>query len=450
MARNPNGGRPDMSMIDTHDLKGGATRVFRQKRIVSAALPLAILGYLVYVWFAFGVPDLIQRANGENARILVADAYSYKVHVTRDNRSGEVEVRIEGEAKGAYPEGEGPAWVGLGSEETVIDLGDGHVVTYIGANAVTYDIPDYGLMSFEVSRSQGVIADYPGGVEPDFVNASRNRVAVTTEAGRLSVTRNRTEVFRYFYGWELFFFTLDSDYHGKSFGQVMGAAFSGEAGAIWNDFWYNKMWRHGDVYWAIFETILMAFLGTVGAAALSLPIAFLAAKNFTPLAPVRFVVRRVLDFVRGVDALIWTIILSRAFGLGPMTGALAILITDTGTFGKLFSEALENVDDKQIEGVQSTGAKPIQRYRFGVIPQVTPVLISQILYFLESNTRSATIIGAITGGGIGLLLTQAIITQKDWEEVSYYIVLIVLMVIFMDWVSGWLRRKLIHAGEGGH
>ena len=67
---------------------------------------------------------------------------------------------------------------------------------------------------------------------------------------------------------------------------------------------------------------------------------------------------------------------------------------------------------------QSTGAKPIQRYRFGVIPQITPVLLSQVLYFLESNTRSATIIGAITGGGIGLLLTQAIITQKDWEEVS--------------------------------
>ena len=109
------------------------------------------------------------------------------------------------------------------------------------------------------------------------------------------------------------------------------------------------------------------------------------------------------DFVRGVDALIWTVILARAFGPGPLTGALAILVTDTGTFGKIFSEALENVDQKQIEGVQSTGANAPQRYRFGVIPQVTPVLLSQLLYFLESNTRSATVIGAITGGGIGLL-----------------------------------------------
>ena len=85
----------------------------------------------------------------------------------------------------------------------------------------------------------------------------------------------------------------------------------------------------------------------------------------------------------------------------------------------------------------------MQRYRFGVIPQIVPVLLSQVLYFLESNTRSATIIGAITGGGIGLLLTQAMITQKDWEEVTYYIILIVLMVMGMDTVSSWLRRKLI-------
>ena len=147
--------------------------------------------------------------------------------------------------------------------------------------------------------------------------------------------------------------------------------------------------------------------------------------------------------LRGVDGLIWTIILSHAFGPGPMTGALAILITDTGSFGKMFSETLENIDDKQIEGIRSTGANAVQRARFGVIPQITPVLLSQVLYYLESNTRSATVIGAIVGGGIGLLLTQAIITQKDWEEVSYYMVLIVLMVMAMDTFSGLLRRRLI-------
>ena len=133
-----------------------------------------------------------------------------------------------------------------------------------------------------------------------------------------------------------------------------------------------------------------------------------------------------------------------------MTGALAILVTDVGGFGKSFSEALENVDEKQIEGVQSTVAKPIQRYRFGVIPQVTPILLSQILYYFESNTRSATIIGAITGGGIGLFLTQAMQTQNYWENVTYYIILIVIMVMVMDTISGWLRRKLIKGDGEGH
>ena len=208
------------------------------------------------------------------------------------------------------------------------------------------------------------------------------------------------------------------------------------------------MWRHNDIAWAIGETILMAFVGTMGAAMIALPLAFMAAKRFTPILLLRAATRRLFDFVRGVDALIWTVVLARAFGPGPLTGALAILITDTGTFGKTFSEAIENVDEKQIEGVTSTGAKPLQRYRFGVIPQVVPVLLAQVLYFLESNTRSATIIGAITGGGIGLMLTQAIQTQKDWEEVAYYIILIIVMVMLMDWLSGWLRGKLIGTKDG--
>lgn len=440
-----------MTMLDARqDLRSQTETIFRRKRIVTFAVPAVILLYFGYIFFAFDVPGLWRGASADNARALVADTYSYKTHVTRDNRSGEVSIAIEGERKGAYPEGKSPAWVTPG-ETTVIDLEDGHVITY-GPEIITYDVPEFGRMSFRISRSKGVVADYPVADEnlPDWINASKNRVTVTTGAGRLTITRNRTEVFRYFAGWELFFFTLDSPYHGLSFSEVMSRVFDGEAGKILSEFWNNPMWLHKDVAWAIFETVLMAFLGTMGAAFLALPMAFFASRNFTAVMGIRFGVRRLFDFLRGVDALIWTIILTRAFGLGPLTGALAILITDTGTFGKLFSEALENVDEKQIEGVRSTGAKPVQRIRFGVIPQITPVLISQVLYYLESNTRSATVIGAITGGGIGLLLTQAMITTKDWEEVTYYIVLVVLMVIFMDWLSGILRRRLIRGDDGGH
>ncbi|WP_171100654.1 phosphonate ABC transporter, permease protein PhnE [Ruegeria sp. HKCCD7255] len=432
--------------LTTQALKVDAERLFNRKRIVNFGLPGLVLVYLIYVFFAFDVPGLAERANWENGKTLVSDSYSYKTHVERDNRNGEISVAIEGERKGAYPDGSAPDWVALG-DTTVIDLEDGHVVRF-GPETVEYDIPGYGTVRATPSRSAGVQAELPAGEVPDWINLSKNRLAVKTDAGRLTVTRNRSEVFRYFTGWELFWFTLDSPYYGKAFPELASRAVSGEAGAIFNDFWTNKMWRHQDVAWAIFETILMAFLGTLGAGMIALPLAFLATRNFNPLQSLRFATRRVFDFVRGVDALIWTVVLARAFGPGPLTGALAILVTDTGTFGKIFSEALENVDEKQIEGVQSTGANAPQRYRFGVIPQITPILLSQLLYFLESNTRSATVIGAITGGGIGLLLTQAIITQKDWEEVAYYIVLIILMVMLMDWFSGWLRRRLIQ-GETG-
>ncbi len=447
-----------MSMTETADFKGEASRLFGRKRLFNFGLPAVILAYFVYVFFAFDIPGLSERASIDNARALVADSYSHKTHVLYDARSESIEIAIEGERKGTYAEGTAPDWVNLTETGMVAQLGRGHVVTYEG-EWVRYDIPDFGMIEARPSRS-GVEMVFPQGDmedQPEWINASKNRLAVTTDRGRLTVTRTRAELFKYEMGWELFFFTLDSPFHGRGFGELVGLAVSGERlrpdvsniGAMWHDFWNNAMWRHAEVMWAVFETILMAFLGTFGAAMLALPLAFMAARNFSPFMAVRFGVRRVFDFVRGVDALIWTIVLARAFGPGPLTGALAILLTDTGTFGKLFSEALENVDEKQIEGVQSTGAKPMQRYRFGVIPQITPVLLSQLLYYLESNTRSATIIGAITGGGIGLLLTQAIITQKDWEEVSYYIVLIVLMVMAMDTISGWLRRRLIQSDDAG-
>jgi phosphonate transport system permease protein len=432
--------------------KTSATTLFFRKRVAAFALPAIILAYLFYIVISFDVPGLAKRASLENAGILASDSWSYKVHVTRDNRRGGTSYAIEGERKGAYEEGTHPAWVNpTNADDVIIDLEGDYLVHFLPNNAAVFDIPEFGRI--EVQLVDGIIKTNLSEPIPDWVNLSDRRITITTDAGRMSMTSSRTEVHRYFAGWELFWFTLDSPYHGHSLGTI----FFGDridptrrnlSGAI-SDFWNNGMWRHKDVAWAIGETILMAFLGTMGAAMIALPLAFFAAKKFSPFAALRFGMRRIFDFVRGVDALIWTVVLARAFGPGPLTGALAILLTDSGTFGKIFSEALENVDDKQIEGVASTGAKPLQRYRFGVIPQVVPVLLAQILYFLESNTRSATVIGAITGGGIGLMLTQAIQTQKDWEEVAYYIVLIIGVVMLMDWFSGWLRGRLI-GGKDGH
>ncbi|MEM8980649.1 MAG: phosphonate ABC transporter, permease protein PhnE [Pseudomonadota bacterium] len=437
-----------MSVSGLQDAKAKADLMFRRKRRVAFAIPTLVLAYLIYVFFAFDIGDLVARANWSNAATLASDSWSHKVHVTRNNRSGKIRYAYEGERKGTYPKGTRPAWV-TGDEVISVDLGEGHIVRYLPQNRTEIDIPGFDRIEVQ-AQERNLITNLPDALPEDLasmMSISSRRIAITTGQGRVTLTGARTEVFRYFAGWELFWFTLDSPYHGKSFGEIaLGAQIDPERsnlkGAL-ADWWTNKMWRHGDVAWAIGETILMAFLGTMGAALVALPLAFVAAKRFTPILLFRAVIRRLFDFVRGVDALIWTVVLVRAFGPGPLTGTLAILITDTGTFGKTFSEALENVDQSQIDGVASTGAKPLQRYRFGVLPQVMPVLLSQVFYVLESNTRSATIIGAITGGGIGLLLTQAIQTQKDWEEVAYYIALIVVMVMLMDWVSGWLRGRLI-------
>jgi len=440
-----------MAMTETEGttLHTTITGMFKSKQRLAMAVPAIILAYLVYIFFAFDVPGLAEKARLDNAAILASDFVSYKTHVTRDNRTGEVEFAVEGEAKGTYPPGMLPEWVTQTGEVTRIDLGQGNIVEYEGEGA-RYWVPDFGVI--DIRPVDGKLAlTLPPGPVPAWINASDTRISVTTEAGRFNFTRSKVETFRYHFGWELFFFTLKSPFYGKGPGELLAVSLWGDrvdpdrtnAGYIVSEVWNNKMWRHKDVLWAIGETILMAFLGTVAGAIIALPLAFFAASNFAPVVAIRFAMRRVFDFVRGVDALIWTIILSRAFGPGPMTGALAIMITDIGSFGKTFSEALENIDEKQVEGIRSTGANALQRARFGVIPQITPLLLSQVLYFLESNTRSATVIGAIVGGGIGLLLTQAISTQKDWEEVAYYIVLIVLMVMLMDTLSGWLRRRLI-------
>jgi phosphonate transport system permease protein len=422
----------------------------RRRRLVALVVPGFLLVYLAYVVVAFDVAGLAQRARLDNAAILLADTWSHRVHVARDNRTGEVEVAIDGSRRATYAPERWPEWVRATGGDTVVELRRGHSVTFAADGSVVYEQPGEAPLVIRVVEGR-VMTDLAGPV-PDWVSASDRRVAVTTEGGRLAVTRNNAEAMRTEPGWALFWFALDSPYHGQGFWTLLtGPRVDPERSnllGMWQDFWGNGIWRHGDVAWAIGETVLMAFLGTVGAAGLALPLAFLAARNVTPLAGLRFAVRRAFDFVRGVDALIWTIALSRAFGPGPLTGTLAIMVTDSGTFGKLFSEALENVDRRQEEGVASTGAAPLQRWRFGIIPQLVPVLASQLLYMFESNVRSSTIIGAITGGGIGLLLTQAMQTGQDWEDATYYVVLILLMVFALDGLSGRIRRRIIRGREG--
>lgn len=194
--------------------------------------------------------------------------------------------------------------------------------------------------------------------------------------------------------------------------------------------------------WAIGETLAMAFLGTLFAALMAVPIAFLASKNVFRFSPGRFVVRRGMDFLRGVDQLIWALIFVRAVGLGPLAGIMAIMISDTGTLAKLFSESVENVDRKPVEGVRASGGDAVQTIRFGLFPQVLPMFLSSALYMFESNVRSATILGIVGAGGIGYQLSERIRGHR-WEEACLILIMILVTVAVIDVISKQLRQRLI-------
>jgi phosphonate transport system permease protein len=195
-------------------------------------------------------------------------------------------------------------------------------------------------------------------------------------------------------------------------------------------------------FWAIIESLGMAFLGTLIGSIFAFPLSFLAAKNIIPVWFFHFGIRRFFDVLRGVDVMIWALIFVRAIGLGPLAGIMAIAISDIGTLSKLFSEAIENVDRKQVEGVKAAGASQIKVVRFGVIPQVLPVILSFALYMFESNTRSATILGLVGAGGIGLLLADRIRTHV-WDQASVIILMILVTVYGIDFLSKKLRERLI-------
>jgi len=193
---------------------------------------------------------------------------------------------------------------------------------------------------------------------------------------------------------------------------------------------------------AMGETLAIAFLGTLIATVVAFPISFLAAGNTTPHAVIRFAIRRVLDTIRSVDALIWALVFVGVVGLGPFAGILAIAVSDTGALGKLFSEAIESTEERARESVLASGGTSLLAVRFGLLPQVLPIIAGQILYYFESNVRSATIIGIVGAGGIGLQLSEQIRTY-DFDQVAFAVIMILITVSIIDWISSKLRFAII-------
>jgi phosphonate transport system permease protein len=193
---------------------------------------------------------------------------------------------------------------------------------------------------------------------------------------------------------------------------------------------------------AMGETLAIAFLGTLIASVLAMPLSLLAAENTTPSRALRFAIRRLLDCIRGIDTLIWALVFVGVVGLGPFAGVLAIAVSDTGSFGKLFSEALESTRGRERETIVASGGNTWLGIRFGLLPQVLPIIAGVILYYFESNTRSATIIGIVGAGGIGLQLSEQIRTY-DFDQVAFIVLLILIAVATIDWISGKLRFAII-------
>ena len=193
---------------------------------------------------------------------------------------------------------------------------------------------------------------------------------------------------------------------------------------------------------ASLETLQMALVGTAIAALLSVPLAFLAARNITPGTALYYASRSFIVFTRAIPDLIWALIFVAAVGLGPFPGTLAIAIHSIGMLGKLYAEAIEEIDSGQVEAIRSTGAHGLQVLAFGVVPQVTPSLIGLTLYRWDINIRNSIVLGLVGAGGIGFeLLTSMRLFQ--YPQVLTILIFVFIMVMIVERSSAYIRERLI-------
>ncbi|KPG02014.1 phosphonate ABC transporter permease [Rhodopseudomonas sp. AAP120] len=209
---------------------------------------------------------------------------------------------------------------------------------------------------------------------------------------------------------------------------------------VWTDpaewFWGWRKWLG-----LLGETLLISYVGTLAGGVLAVLLNFFAARNTAPQPWLLFVIRRFLEICRTVPDIVFALVFVIAFGLGPMAGVLAIAIHSTGALGKLFSEIVENIDMKPVEGVRSTGAGWIACMRFAVLPQVISGFASYALLRFEINVRGASVMGFVGAGGIGQELIVSI-RKFYYSDVSAILLLIIVTVFIIDISTGWIRGRL--------
>jgi len=190
------------------------------------------------------------------------------------------------------------------------------------------------------------------------------------------------------------------------------------------------------------ETLQMAIVGSSLGALIALPLSFLAARNVMPNRIIYHSVRTIFDICRGINEIVWGLIFVSMVGLGPFPGVLALAAHVTGALGRYFSEAIETVDPEMIKAVLSTGANKIQVVVRGILPQVKPLFINYMLYYLENNFRAATVLGLVGAGGIGMELLTSMRLFKN-QEVLTILLIMVLSVAAIDRFSAYIRKKVV-------
>ncbi len=193
-------------------------------------------------------------------------------------------------------------------------------------------------------------------------------------------------------------------------------------------------------------TIFQAMLATTLGAILALPFSFLAAKNLTGRNRlsvwIYYATRGMFNILRSIEALLYVVIFVFWVGIGPFAGMLALAVTSFALIGKLFSEAIENIESGPIEAITATGANKLQMITYAVLPQIVPPFVSYLIYQWDINIRMATIIGFAGGGGIGLTLTT-FFGSLQYHKAGTVVAVIVIVVAFMDFLSAEVRKKLI-------
>lgn len=188
-------------------------------------------------------------------------------------------------------------------------------------------------------------------------------------------------------------------------------------------------------------TLHIALWGTLLAIVAAVPMGLLSAANIAP-AWVYQPVRRLMDACRATNEMVFAMLFIVAVGLGPFAGVLALFIHTTGTLAKLFSEAVEAIDPRPVEGIRATGAHKLAEVAYGVIPQVLPLWLSYSLYRFESNVRSASVVGMVGAGGIGVVLFE-VIRGFQYAQTCAVLIILIVTVSLIDLLSSWLRQRFI-------